>query len=103
MYGLLQHPRRILGFVFPVALVGFCECLCRVIRFFEVIGLDCCRALEGLPGFFAGLLHAESVGGLGVELDGFFVFLRLAAEERETAAGARSGFVCLETVRLWSC
>ena len=52
-------------------------------------------ALEGLPGFFAGFLEAEGVGGLGVELDGVFVFFGFAAEEGEAGAGGLGGFVGL--------
>ncbi len=40
------------------------------------------------------LLHAKSVGGLGILICCILPFLRLATEERETATGSLGGFVC---------
>lgn len=40
------------------------------------------------------LLHAKSVGGLGIQICCNLPFLRLATEEREAATGSMGGFVC---------
>ena len=93
---LLQHACRILGVVFPVRLIRFCECIGGVIGFFEAGGLDCSGFLEGLTGFTAAFLQSEGVGGLGVELDCVFVFFAFAAEEGEAAAGGGVRFFGLE-------
>ena len=103
---LLQHPRRLLRLIFPVAFVRFRQRIRRIVGFFEVVLLDLGGAFEGLSGFFAGFLESEGVCCLGVEVDCVFVFFCFAAEEGETAAGALGGFVRLKvdiliSILLW--
>ena len=80
LYRLFQYSRRVLRLVFSVALIRFSQCICRIVGFFEVVGLERRCPLEGLTSFFARLLQAEGVRSLRVELDRVFVFLCLPAE-----------------------
>ena len=77
---LLQHSRRILWIILPIAFIRLCQCICRIVRLLEAVRLYRGGFLECLPGFFTRFLQPEGVCGLCVELDGAFVFLCLAAE-----------------------
>jgi len=83
---LLQYSRRILRLIFAIRLVCLGQSIRRIVGLLELVRLERGGLLERLPGFLVCFLKAEGVGGLGVEVDGRFVFLGLAAEEGEAAA-----------------
>lgn len=95
IYRLIQTPSRILRRVLSVSLEGLCERVGGIVGFREFGGLEGGGFLEALARFDAGFLHAECVGGLGIEVYCCFVLFRLTAEEGEAAAGGGSLFVGL--------
>src|SRR6266536_4854905 len=63
LYRLGEYSNGVLGAFLAVDFEGFGEGIGHVIRFVEVLGLDCCGSLEGLAGFFVCRGSVDANGG----------------------------------------